>query len=466
MSLFERALSSVRARVTLVASVFVLLVMAAGSVALVAAITHSLSNSLIDSARVDAAAIDAQLKRGVSPAEAAITGRNDVVVQLVAADGSVVASDRPERLKVPLRTTPGVTGSAVVPGMKDTFTLVARRAMTRSEVALIIVGRSTEQRNETRAEMAGVLATAVPLVVLTLGIILWVSVSRALRPVEVMREEADRITAEQLRRRLNVPAGEDEIPRLAQTLNEMLDRIDEGQRLQRQFVSDASHELRSPLTVIRQAAEIARDYPDRVTSNALAEDVLAESQRLEELVSALLLLSRLEADGGGSVDVVDLDDIVLTEVARVRVHTGMTLDAHAVGAGQVKGNAVLLGQVVRNLLDNACRYAVSTVQVALREKAGTVELVVEDDGPGIPTEERARVFERFVRLDGARARHEGGSGLGLAIVRKIVDSSGGVVDVSESRAGGARFTVRLPAVGDGVPVDSGPVQRPLGTVET
>lgn len=466
MSLLERALASVRVRVTLVASVFVLLVMAAGSVLIVAVITHSLSNSLIDSARLDASAIDAQLKRGVSPAAVATTGRNDVVVQLVGPDGTVVASDRPERLKVPLRTTPGITESVVVPGLKDSFTLVGRRATGNPRVALIVVGRSTEQRNETRAETAGVLATAVPLVVLALGLILWISVSRALRPVEVMREEADRITAAQLRRRLNVPAGEDEIPRLARTLNEMLDRIDEGQRLQRQFVSDASHELRSPLTVIRQAAEIARDYPDRVGSAALASDVLAESQRLEELVSALLLLARLEGDDSRAVDEVDLDDIVLTEVARVRAHAGVAFDVSAVGAGQVCGNAVLLGQVVRNLLDNASRYAASAVSVSLHEDAGRVVLVVDDDGPGIPVEDRARVFERFVRLDGARARHEGGSGLGLAIVRKIVDSAGGVVDVGESPAGGARFTVTLPAVGDRAGADSGSVQRQMGTVDT
>jgi signal transduction histidine kinase len=138
----------------------------------------------------------------------------------------------------------------------------------------------------------------------------------------------------------------------------------------------------------------------------------------------------------------------------VRTRAGVTVDAHAVSAGRVQGSAVLLGQVVRNLLDNACRHATSAVSVALREDEGggrderTVELVVDDDGPGIPPADRARVFDRFVRLDDARARDEGGSGLGLAIVRKIVDSAGASVEVSEAPAGGARFTVRLPAVAD------------------
>jgi signal transduction histidine kinase len=450
VSLLERIRTSVRLRVTLVASVFVLLVTALGSVVIVAMIAHTISHSLIDSARQDAAAIDAQLRRGVSPAAAATTGRNDVVVQLLGPDGTVVASDRPERLRVPLRTTPGVTESAVVPGLTDTFTLVARRATGTPQVRLIIVGRSTEQRNETRAETAGILAVAVPLVVAALGLVLWVSVGRALRPVESMREEADRITVAQLRRRLPVPGGDDEIPRLARTLNEMLDRIDEGQRLQRQFVSDASHELRSPLAVIRQAAEVARAYPDRVTSADLADDVLAESHRLEDLVSALLLLARLEGDDEGATGVVDLDDLVLIEAARLGGRAEVAIDTQQVAEAQVRGSAVLLGQVVRNLLENACRHATSTVVVSLdrtgEDQDGQVRLEVADDGRGIAADDRARVFERFVRLDDARARDEGGSGLGLAIVRKIVDSSGGTVEIAESSSGGARFIVRLPAV--------------------
>jgi signal transduction histidine kinase len=444
----ERMRSSVRLRVTVVASVFVLLVAAAGSVVIVAMLTHSISDSLVDSAREDAAAIHAQLRSGVTPAEAATTGRNDVVVQLLDAQGQVVASDRPERLTVPLRVTPGVTESAAVPGLSDTFTLVARSSTGTGDVALIVVGRSTEQRDETRAEAAGLLAVIVPLVVLALAVIVWVAVGRALRPVEVMREEADTITATDLRRRLAVPAGDDEIPRLARTLNEMLDRIDAGQRLQRQFVSDASHELRSPLAVIRQTAEVARMHPGQVDVSSLATDVLAESARLEQLVSALLLLARLEADDQVDRSVVDLDDVVLTEIARARERWGVQVNAHAVGAGRTTGSVVLLGQAVRNLLDNAARHARSTVTVDLDEHDDVVELRIADDGSGIAADDRGRVFERFVRLDEARARDEGGSGLGLAIVRKIVDTANGSVEIGDSDAGGALFVVRLPRVLD------------------
>jgi signal transduction histidine kinase len=448
MTLRDRVRASVRLRITLVASVFVLLVTTVGSVVVVVMISHSISHSLVVSAREDAAAIHAQLRRGVSPEEAATTGRNDVVVQLLDAVGHVVASDRPERLKVPLRTSPGVTESTPVPGLSDTFTIVARSSKDTGPVRLIIVGRSTEQRDETRAETAGVLAVTVPLVVGALALILWLSVGRALRPVEVMRDEADSITAAQLRRRLAVPPGSDEIPRLARTLNAMLDRIDEGQRLQRQFVSDASHELRSPLTVIRQAAEVARAHPARVGVEALADDVLAESDRLEQLVGALLLLARMEDGDSGDVEVIDLDDIVLTEVSRTRERWPATIDAHAVGAGRTRGSAVLLGQVVRNLLDNAGRHATSVITVSLAEHGDEVVLEVGDDGTGIPVADRSRVFERFVRLDESRARDDGGSGLGLAIVRKIVDTSHGTVEIEDAPAGGARFVVRLPRVSD------------------
>jgi signal transduction histidine kinase len=283
--------------------------------------------------------------------------------------------------------------------------------------------------------------------VFLLGLIVWISIGRALRPVEAMRREADVITSAHLGSRLALPQGNDEIPRLARTLNEMLDRIDLSHRLQRQFVSDASHELRSPLSSIRQSAEVARAYPDRVPLARLADDVLAESHRLESLVTALLLLARLDDSGAPSDDeLVDVDDLVLDEVRRVRPGSGpVRVDLSQVSAGQVHGSAVLLAQVVRNLVENAVRHAGSQVCVSLHEQGDRVELYVDDDGVGIPDDDRQRVFERFVRLDEARARDGGGSGLGLAIVQKIVEVLGGTVDVGTAPIGGARFRVSLPA---------------------
>ncbi len=452
MSVLDRAASSMRVRITVVASLFVLLVTTIGSVVMVFAIGNSIGQSLESTARQEAAAIDAQLARGVRPAAAATTGRHDVLVQLLDNGGAVVASDRPGQPAAALRHEPGVTRTLRVPGLSDRFTVVAVNAgdaaRTRSGVSRIVVGRSTEARDETMAETAGVLAITVPLVVLALAGIIWVSVGRALRPVEVMRDEADLITASHLRRRLAVPDGTDEIPRLARTLNAMLDRIDEGQQRQRRFVSDASHELRTPLAVIRQSAEVARAHPDRFDVTRLADDVLDESLRLEDLVSALLLLARVESavDDG---DEVDVDDLVMTEVARARTTApeGVTIDVSGVGAGRTRGQALLLAQVVGNLLSNAVRHATTRVRVGLGEADGRVCLVVDDDGEGIPADQREAVFERFVRLDAARDRDAGGSGLGLAIVRSIVEATGGTVRAEASPLGGARLVVDLPGEG-------------------
>ena len=232
----------------------------------------------------------------------------------------------------------------------------------------------------------------------------------------------------------------------------MLDRIDLSHRSQRQFISDASHELRSPLSTIRQSAEVARSYPDRVSLEGLADDVLSESSRLEGLVNALLLLARLDDSEGllpdQLVDLVDLDDLVLEEVDRIRRTTQIHLDVSSVSGGQVRGNAILLGQVVHNLVDNAVRHAAASVCVSVHERGPFVEMVVEDDGVGIAEEDRERVFERFVRLDEARTRESGGAGLGLAIVRRILEVSGGWVELSVAPAGGARFCVRLPSPTD------------------
>ena len=222
-----------------------------------------------------------------------------------------------------------------------------------------------------------------------------------------MREEAATITAAHLNRRLAVPDGSDEIPRLAETLNEMLDRIDATSRLQRQFVSDASHELRSPLATLRQLAEVARDYPERTAQDSLARDVLAEEARMEELVSALLILARIDDGVPATAGPVDLDDLVLAQARRLRRDDGPRFDVSGVSAGQVVGDSVLLGQVVGNLLSNALRHAREEVSVSLQEYDGEVVLTVDDDGNGIPEHDRAaclRALRATRRGTGARRR--------------------------------------------------------------
>ena len=165
---------------------------------------------------------------------------------------------------------------------------------------------------------------------------------------------------------------------------------------------------------------------------------------MEDMVTGLLTLAKLEDRDHDSGHVVDLDDVVLAEVKRARRADGPEIDASRVGAGQVPGEAILYAQMVRNLLSNAARHARTRVEVSLREEEDRVRLVIADDGAGIPADQRERVFGRFVRLDDARARDAGGSGLGLAIVAKVAASAGGTVEVDDSPHGGARFTITLP----------------------
>ncbi|MBF4602138.1 HAMP domain-containing protein [Frigoribacterium sp. VKM Ac-1396] len=295
------------------------------------------------------------------------------------------------------------------------------------------------------------LGIAIPVALLVLGVTTWLVVGRALRPVESMRREVDSVTAQSLSHRLPDPGGSDEIARLAHTLNGMLDRLDSSATAQRRFVGDASHELKTPLATIRQHAEVALRHPGSIDGVALAGTVLGEEARLTALVQGLLVLARADEGAlGVTRRPVDLDDLVLAETARLRDAPPVAgrgplgVDATAVGPARVDGDEGLLGQVVHNLVANAARHADSRVAVALAERDGRVELIVDDDGAGVAEADRERVFERFVRLDEARARDSGGSGLGLAIVREIVRVHGGAVSVTASPLGGARFVVTLP----------------------
>ena len=308
----------------------------------------------------------------------------------------------------------------------------------------VVMGHSVADADEAVDTVIGLLFVAVPLIDLVVFGLMLLVVGRALRPVERMRREVDAVTATSLDQRIADPGTRDEIGRLAATMNRMLARLDDSQRSQRRFISDASHELKSPLASLRQFAEVARDYPGRISESDLADAVLDESGRLERLVGNLLILARADEQSLGlAATELDLDDLVLAEASRLRASTTLTVDSSAVAAVRVAGDHGLLAQVARNLADNAARHAASTVRFSLVATERAV-LVVEDDGAGIDPADRERVFERFVRLDEARGRDAGGTGLGLAIVRELVAAHGGTVAVDSSTLGGARFTVALP----------------------
>ena len=433
----SRPWRSVRARTTLGATLVVAIALLIGAFSFYGILSSSIHDSTERAAeqRLDelAGRLDGPDGRGIDSLE-------DEIVQIIGRDGTVRAASEDASDDL---------GSASLPVADHPRTLsidghahlVISDDLDNDETLVLAV--PVDDDAETLSTVAVLLAVAVPLLLLLVAITTWLVVGRALRPVTRIRQEVDGISAERLHRRVEVPASADEIAALASTMNRMLDRLDSSATAQRRFVSDASHELRSPLATIRQHAELAQAHPATTSIGELAEVVSEEGLRLQGIVESLLLLARLDEGGGAHDEPVDLDDLALGEVRRLRAR-GVEVDGSGIRAARVEGDPRLLGQLARNLADNAVRHAAGRVAISVIPDDEWVFLTVEDDGAGVPDDERDRIFERFVRLDEARSRDAGGSGLGLAIVQGIAAASGGTVSVDVSRWGGARFVVTLP----------------------
>jgi signal transduction histidine kinase len=443
----ERA-GAIRVRTTAAAVLVVGVSLVIAAVAMVVFLERSLRADVRRNALARAEAVAAALSAESGAAALAVGDPEEEFVQVLSEDGSVVGSSsnlsgRPALV----RLEPGQTATVErVPFEDGPFLAVATSSSTAEGPVTVVVGRALEDVGDATRTVTGALAIGIPLLALLVGVVTWRVVGRALGPVERIRTEVEAISPEELHRRVPDPPGDDEIARLAATMNRMLTRLEEGQVRQRRFVSDASHELRSPVAAIRQHAEVALAHPDGTDPRDLAGIVLEEDVRLQGLVEDLLLLTRIDE---GTLRVaaqpVDLDDLVLEEAGRLRTSTKLRIDIAGVSAGRVLGDRAKLERLVRNLTGNATRHARDAIGLSLLERDGWVTFAVEDDGAGIAPEDRDRVFDRFVRLEDARDRDSGGSGLGLSIVREVATLHRGTVGVADGALGGARFEVRLPA---------------------
>lgn len=459
----------VRFRLTVFAVGVVGVAMLAGLLAMLLAARVSLTGSIKDATTSRADALAAFAATGTLPT--VLSTSSDVIAeQVLDQGGAVIAASigmegRPPMTNV--RAEPGarraITDAEVLPDQLEAWLRRSVEGPIYVEVVgvrgpsgpVVVLAASVLDIEDSIATLLLLLLVAYPLLLAMVGGTVWWVTGRALAPVESMRAEADLITHTDLHRRLPVPESEDEIRRLAETMNEMLERLEASAEEHYQFVADASHELKSPVAAIRTMVEVAMANPGLVDFEVLLDDLLHEDMRLEMLVGDLLTLARHDEQGLSlHPEEVDLDDLVRSEAGMVMSLSSAPVHTEAVEPVRITADPDRVRQLLRNLLDNSVRHAARGVWVATRRDGDDAVVLVSNDGEPIPVAERERVFERFVRLDDARSRDDGGTGLGLPVVQAIATAHGGRVRVVDPLHDGATFEVRLPAVGAQSPAGS------------
>ncbi|MEW2353806.1 HAMP domain-containing sensor histidine kinase [Spirillospora sp. NPDC029432] len=440
---------SIRARDTLIAAVLAALVFGGIAVGVDYAIRAAVGARLLEDTQLAARRVSASVRDG------SLTGPNipdesggPVLIQVVAPGGRVLGATPAASGRPPLTTLWPSRDKRILdlvecdgrgPG-GSCMAIEVIRTTTAPDSVVVYAGKP----------MPSILVTGLLELLLGLAVVLlsaaaasitWRIVGRTLRPVEQIRAQLAEISASDLSRRVPEPPGEDEIAELARTANQTLDRLERAVARQRQFASDASHELRTPIAGLRANLEDASMHPDDTDLEGTVRSALRDTDRLESIVTDLLLLARIGTGAPGAEEDIDLGVLAETEIARRP--SLLAIDTRLPPGILVRGVRMQIVRLLANLLDNAERYGGGKVEVALQRNGATADLTVTDDGPGIPEADRERVFQRFTRLDTARSRGAGGTGLGLAIAREIAQAHGGTLKIDDHPAG-TRFTLTLP----------------------
>jgi signal transduction histidine kinase len=443
-------LASVRVRITLLATVALAAGLAVGATLLVGSLRNALLDAQGGTGPRRAAELAALAGRDPLPANLpALDAGRFTLLQVLDTNGRVIAASSQLR-GLPALMPPTQRHREVRDELDHVgdgpWLLEPTPATLGGRSDVVIVATSLTDYERSAELLRGSLLVSLPILILIVAGVVWLVVGRALRPVEAMRSEVEHITSQQLDRRVPARASGDEIGRLASTLNDMLDRLEESNTAQRRFVADASHELRTPIANIRVAMEVASAHPEQANWVDVAEDVLEQDARMERMTDDLLQLGRT---GEMSVPLrlgpVDLAELVTAELSRA-VPADRRLVASEVAEVTITGDREQLARMLSNLVENALRHARQKVAIGVTAGTSSVEIKVSDDGPGIDRADRDVVFDPFVRLDQHRDRHQGGAGLGLAIVRQVVLAHHGTIRVAENEPG-AVFVVRLPLSG-------------------
>jgi heavy metal sensor kinase len=386
----------------------------------------------------------------------------DSGAQLLSASGAVVDSSQDAVARVPMlrpdqiaRVMDGYTMLVTVPlgPARAPFRLLARPLHDRAHRWVLVMATSLDSTEAAVHRLLVILLTGGPIALLIAALAGWWLASLALRPVAAVTAKARQISVDRLDERVPVPRAADEVGRLADTFNAMLDRLEAGVQAQRRLISDASHDLRTPLAVMRSELDVALATGDLTCE---AEEVLAstaeEVERMTRMVDNLLALA--QADQGGLelfVRPVDLRDLAEETAAKLRplaqakgLEVAVDGDSPVVCADRER-----LTQVVTNLVENAVKYTShGGVRLAAWQEGGEAGISVADTGPGVATDELTRIFDRFYRTDTARGRSVEGSGLGLAIAQEIVHAHGGRIWAEPGTDRGTRFSFALPLMTD------------------
>jgi signal transduction histidine kinase len=459
---------TVRARVTVVAGLALTAAVVLGLVVMYRLQLNSADQTIHGQLGTYATQIEQSAVRGRFPQPLPASGLGQTAqAQVLAPDGTVLAATRnwagrpalylytlPPGSTTPVRTP---AGDRVLP---DDLSEYGEHATVDGRPVAIITTARTYLQSQVEQMFARLLVIGVPVLLVLAGGTVWLVVGRALRPVEQIRGAVTAITSADLSQRVPEPGTDDEIGRLARTMNDMLARLDDAAARQRRFVADASHELRSPLTAIRTGLEVGLAHPDRAPWPQIARRAVRQSQRLEQLIAQLLVLAKADAhQPAARRQPVDLAAL-LADLGAATPAPGISIELSVPTGMTTTGNPEDLSRMFRNLVDNAVRYARHRVLVTAAAGPAIVVVQIADDGPGIPAEERERVFGRFVRLDASREQASGSAGLGLAIAREIATAHGATIVLTEAPGGGTRAVVCMGGTkGAGGETTADPVHR-------
>jgi signal transduction histidine kinase len=447
----RRRRRSLRMRITTGALVVVIAALCCAGLLLIGVVQREMIADIDSTLRANAGFIERSMRSGVALPTG--EGPTDLYVQFVDADGTVAGASTAAQGR-PALLRPGNTTLNRIVTVHDAALGELRAVGAPSPGGpnmTVVVARSASSVSQVRETLIRLLIVMLAAGSVLLGVLIWMVVGRALRPVDEMRKTVDAISERDLQRRLDDPGTGDELDRLAGTLNELLERLEAALTRERQFVADASHELRTPIAGVRALLETEPADPASVVR--VRAEALARLGQLQDLVEELLVQAKADAAAADApLRPVDLDELVFGQASQLDRTTHLRIDIANVSGGQVAGRDTDLARVIENLATNAARHATTTVAFSVRQINGVVEFAVSDDGPGIPLADRARIFERFSTLEDARDRGDGGAGLGLSIAHAIVVAHHGSIRAEGALGAGARFVVTLPTAATTAPV--------------